>query len=155
MYLPSDPFVNNELWQSFKLYLNKTHVYQSIISGQKNFLEKKKIKMNSNQISELISRFKKSDYVRIGTNRTVPFPPHFALKFVTRSKAILTELINIDTSISSIADEIIFVSQLIFLELPQLHELIIPFIIKDISNKDVIIKIDEKMSHMIITKKNQ
>jgi len=104
--------------------------------------------------NKLMDRMKKADYVRLGANRLMPIPTHFAINFHGNNKSILLELITIDDGFQEISNAINLIIQISFYENPNLMELTIPMIIDGIDDPDVNIVIDSVNQHMIIKRKN-
>ena len=78
MYIPVDPNKIKAIWDELeKNLLSNEHSY-IIYNGNKN--KKKKNILESKEINNLISRMYRCDYIRIGTNKMIPFPPHFSIK---------------------------------------------------------------------------
>jgi len=152
MYTLIDPNRSRNFWEKFRQDLVTNRSCYIIVDGKQNF-DTKNILLNFNDVNKSIERMKKTDYVRLGSSRTMPIPPHFAINFLDANKAILLELIVIDNNLQEISNAVNLIIQLSFYENPALMELRIPLIIDNIIEEDVNVITDNMNQYMLIKRK--
>ncbi|MBA2655339.1 MAG: hypothetical protein H0U71_09805 [Gammaproteobacteria bacterium] len=148
MYIPLDPKKTNESWEKLKKSLISNKFTYTICKGE-NLISDLGNDMQQ-CIKGIINRMKQADYVRLGSNRMILMPVHFAVNFISYNKAKLVELINLDDSENTLKNDLTLVIQFIFFENKSLKELVIPLIVNDIEAINIEIEKDEKHHQMII-----
>lgn len=132
MLIPLDPKKNPSYWENFEENLLSTKNAFVILNSSKI---DSSFKVNIKIIQDLIKRMKGADYVRLGSNRGVLIPMHFSLKFLNAHIATVCDLILLSNSDEEIKNNLLFLSDLAFLENPNLKELIVPIQIDFLENE--------------------
>ncbi|WP_211473829.1 hypothetical protein [Collimonas humicola] len=126
MYFPSDPIKTPALWDTFKESLQASNASYILENGQTqpaNFPRK----VTSVEASNLVSRLREMEYVRIGTSRLMAIPPHFGVVLNSdRTTAELVEYLALEYTNERIERDISLLVDLIFYELPNLQKLAVP-----------------------------
>lgn len=55
---------------------------------------------------------KKSDYIRLGSNRHLPIPVHFAVTFSDKEKGKLVEMISVNNNMQQLQNDLSLIIQL-------------------------------------------
>lgn len=104
MFIPVDSNKLKVIWNSFRVGLCEIKYFEIVSGG--------KFKPTATQLScaeeaeAIAARMKNLDYVRIGTERMIPTPPHFGAQLNSEhSKAKLTEYLG-----ASCSQKILFVT---------------------------------------------
>ncbi|MEN2426504.1 hypothetical protein [Chromobacterium vaccinii] len=126
MFLPVDPSKLNSLWDSLKVSLCEVEHSEIVSGGHFNPIAAQRL---SRQDAEsVVARMKELNYVRIGTGRMSPVPPHFGAHLdCEKSKASLMEYLGVDSSHDRIVRDISLLVDFVFFEIKSLVELTIPF----------------------------
>lgn len=126
MFLPIDPNKFNSLWDSLKMSLCEAAHSEIVSSGCLNIIAARRL--SAQDAEAVVTRMKGLNYVRIGTGRMNPVPPHFGVHLDHgQSKARLTEYLGVDNSRDRIISDISLLVDFIFFEIKSLVELTIPF----------------------------
>jgi hypothetical protein len=142
MYLPINPHKLNDYWDILKNSLRKQKLVYLILNGKYSGAN---LCIEADfEINKLMDRLKIYNYVRLGSQHMLPTPPHFAIDITSETTGHLKEFITSDISLDSIKREISLATQFIFFELPNLNEIIIPFIIKFDPDSYIQAVLDEK-----------
>ena len=149
MYIPLDPKKIEGCWDKFAITLSGKKLICSIHDGSDVTGHAFKTEKRSKDIIDIM---KKSDFVRIGSNRTEIMPVHFAINFLNKDKAKLVEMINSDSSTDTLRNELNLAIQLIFFENIGLQELILPNI-NEISNPDFEVIVDKFKQESVIRRR--
>ena len=137
MYIPIDPAKDYGYLNKLANSLRLNDFYPYITNGKSFRLEETWKNRQEDIIKDIVRRMKSANYSRIGTNRNVPIPPHFAIEIEDNKKGKLVELISIDDSKETLVNDINLVIQFTFFDNPHLEELIIPLVIEGIDNSEV------------------
>lgn len=152
MLIPLDPSKISACWKKLEHSLLENDFTCIIHAGKKCFDSLNHTKKK--HIEKIIHEMQQADYVRLGSNRTILIPAHFAIKFLSYHKATLCELVSLNASEEIIKNDLTLAIQFAFFENPNLAELIIPLIIKDIHDENIKIEINEVNQQMIIKRAN-
>ena len=126
MFLPIDPNKLDSLWDSLKVSLCEAAHSEIVSSGYLNIIAARHLSVQDAEA--VVARMKGLNYVRIGTGRVNPVPPHFGVHLDHgQSKAKLMEYLGLDTSRHRIIRDISLLVDFIFFEIKSLVELRIPF----------------------------
>lgn len=151
MYIPLDPDKINGFWSKLKNSLIENNHSYLVEKGKKG-TSIAKTRLDAKQADQLIARLANADYIRIGSNKMVPIPPHFAIELNNQNAGKLVELITVDNHADTIKNSIELIIQFAFFELKKMTELIIPFYVDAISDSEFnIINLSNK--ELIIKKK--
>ena len=152
MYIPLDPKKTKDIWLKLASSLRHSKVFYNICNNRKNSRGVVEV-LSQSKINEAIARLKKSDYVRLGSNRSDIEPVHFAMNFIKYDKANLTELINTNNLSETISREISLMMQFTFYDNPNLRELYIPLLLRDINDPEIEMKIDKKNQKTLLIRR--
>ncbi|WP_301153557.1 hypothetical protein [Metapseudomonas otitidis] len=126
MFILVDPNKLKVLWNSFRIGLCDVKHFEIVSGG--------KFKPTTTQLScaeeadAIAARMKNLNYVRVGTERMIPTPPHFGAQLNSEhAKAKLTDYLGASCSQKNIIRDISLFVDFIFFEISSLDELIIPF----------------------------
>jgi hypothetical protein len=143
MYIPLDPIKVDGCWKKLEESLLAGSFSCVIHDGKKTSENFYKV-----NITEIVKKMQQADYVRLGSNKMVLMPVHFAIKFLNYSTARINELISLDNSEERIKNDLALVIQFAFFENANLETLIVPIIVKEF--KDIDAEIDGLNGQMII-----
>lgn len=154
MYIPIDPQKSEDYWGKLEKSLESNKLSYIIIDG-KSIENTMSRCLSSTDVSKLISRLKLMDYVRLGSNHNNLMPCHFTLKLnKNKQEALLQDLIARDNSFEQINDDLFFIIDFSFFEIPTLKILRIPMKMETISiSSEFKIEIDKEFEEIKITKK--
>lgn len=135
MYISLDPDKVNGFWSKLKNSLIENNHSYLIEKGKKG-TSIAKTQLDAKQADKLITRLENADYIRIGSNKMIPIPPHFAIELNNQNAGKLIELITADDHPDTINYSIELIIQFAFFELKNMTELIIPFYVDTISDSE-------------------
>ena len=126
MFLPIDPEKMSAIWASFSESLRETEHCFVVLDGRNNNPAAGR-RLTSAEAEGVVQRMKLLNYVRIGTSKLNPVPPHFGLHVDgERRRADLVEYFGLDCSADRIFRDLTLCVELAFFEIPFLEELAIP-----------------------------
>lgn len=148
MYVPVNPDQMDNSWELFLESLIAKPGF-SVVENGRSVLKK----LQSKCLEDIVYRFKKSDYARIGMNRSVIEPIHFAINFKSTSTAAISELITANGNYLTINKGIMLATQFVFFENTGLESLIVPMIVNDLSDSVFAFDIDKEKGVTVIREK--
>lgn len=125
MYLPVDPLKTENILQDLERSFSANAYVYSIFDG--NFISgREKKTLSIEEAAAFIARLRNYQYIRIGTARLQPVPPHYGIDYVEANIAELKELISLNSERMQLLSDISKVVQLFFYQEKEAVELRIP-----------------------------
>lgn len=113
MYFPVDPSKTDNILQDLEESLSAHAYVYTILDG--NFITGSESKILSiDEAAVLIARLRNYHYIRVGTARLQPVPPHYGIDYVEANIAELKELISSNSERKQLLSDLSKVIQLFF-----------------------------------------
>jgi len=127
MLIPLDPNGRTGLWDALEVSIERDNLIAIVSSGQITH-KLRHDAVNNDQGACTVRRMRNLSYVRVGTERLMPLPPHFAVSLADDGFAgALEEYLARDASIETTLRDMTLLIDLVFFEVKSLKKLIIPF----------------------------
>lgn len=152
MFLPIDPKKTSAIWAALSESLHEREHCFVVVDGSNSNPAARRL--TSAEAEGVVHRMKHLSYMRIGTSKLNPVPPHFGLRVDgERRRADLAEYIGQDCSADRISRDLTLLVELAFFEIPSLEELAIPLVCDEISIPGLVGRKDSNPGSMLFMRK--